>query len=873
LLCNDLWVKDRDLPQINIVLTDMDDESNGFSSVVGEKIELFAAPMLSITTGGLSWIDRVVVHELAHQVTYFALRRALGVYSTAYYTFFLPTWLVEGIAQFEAESWDGNREFLLRSAYNKFQFLDEEHLYGYMGTDYIGARLLYEEGHSLYRFLVRNHGRDIGGRILSKMRIVPPTLDHALKNTIGVDQSTLLFNWRLMLEKDYPLSGSGGRTGNAAQDVNAALGRRFAQVYSLKRVGDGFVFTGIERSDVFEKNLYAWFPAGGLKKLDGPDAGTFFTLLSDSQHVCYSVTRRDILTGAFLNKLYLSDLHGRTRALNGLKGEEPCALPDNRIFFLRRRAGFTQAYTCDARGKDVREAPLPPSVPQAYRPLFAGGRVYLSIIDLQGERKAASMTPDGKDFRIEVEKIGADVRFPSMNARGELAYASNEEGPFNIYIRATAGGVRKVTADPYGVFAPDFDGSQDSILVTALRDDAENFNLSVFAVSIAEEKTGEKWNMDLDWKKAVGFDRSLVSDSLEENEGGKASPYYGLLHLTPVLLYPSLFINGKYSLQAELTDPVGRHDALVGVIFQGGARGPGVMAEYTSHVLYPDVNLSYLRYSVFSDVDYGGGWLASREKMRDVFDASLSFPVNWPGSLNTGQAFMLGASFTRNIYRDSIHNWGVLPEWTRNEVPLEFGWSISEITPYSGNFTHPLDAFALSANLSIADKSWGSEFRYKHLGLDYRQSVEILKTYQTLYLHARAGSFLGPSDFVLDPDANAIPRGKSAGDFGVMQRYASAKAEYRIPLLDDMGFPVLGFYFERFVFGPFVDGFAFNAPGVELRDFRKRAETSWTAGLQGRQRIYFMGKVALNMEVVFFYNKEKSNPYGITVDFAGESGF
>ena len=876
ILCRDLWVKDRDLPQINIVLTDMDDESNGFSSVVGQKIELFAYPMLAVTTGDLSWIDRVVVHELAHQITYMALRRSFGLYSSIYYTFFLPTWFVEGIAQFEAETWDKNREFFLRSAYNKFQFLGKEHLYGYMGTDYIGARLLYEEGHSLVRFLVQNHGRDICGRILNRMSFLTPTLDHALKKVIGVDQATLLFNWRLMLEKDYPLSSDAGRIGGDAKEVNVALSRGFAQVYSLKRAGEGFLFTGIERTDVFEKNLYAWFPGQVLKKIDGPDAGTFFTLLPDGKSVCYSVVRRNSRTGAMLNVLYVSGFSGHARALNSLEGEEPCALEGNRILFLRRRMGFTQLFSCDENGRDVKEIALPPGVPQAYRPLFAGGRVYLSVIDAQGERKAASLLPDGKDFRIEAEKKGVDIRFPTVNAEGELAYASNEQGPFNIVVRDGAGALRQVTADPYGVFAPDFDGSGDSILVTALRDDAENFNLSVFSTSTAVEKQGEAWNMDLEWKTVTGFDHASVSDSMEELEGGRSAPYYGLLHLSPVLVTPSYSSDNGLGVQVELMDPAERHDALFGVLFQGASRGPGITASYTNHDLYPDITLSYLRFSQFSKGERSDGLKVVREKERDIYGASMTWPLNLPGRLNTDQSLFLGAAIEKSANRDSISDGSsflIVPSTVQKDVPLSFGWSIARMASYGGNFTQPLDAFALSTEVSVSSRDWGSDNRYRLLGLDYRQSVEIMKSFQTVFVRAKAATFLEPSNYSFSPDQSMIPRGMGVLDFGDMERYLSGTAEYRIPLWDDLGFSLLGLYFERFVVGPYLDGFAWNGAGIPLRDYREAAKSAWTAGLQGRQRIYFMGKMVLNLQVLFYYDKEKSNPYGSGFQLSGESGF
>jgi hypothetical protein len=873
-LCQDLWVRDKNLPRIDIILTDMDDESNGFSYVLGRKIELFAYPMLSLTTGDLGWIDRVVVHELAHQITYFALERMFGVYSQGYYLLFLPVWFVEGIAQFEAETWDKNREFLLRSAYNKLLLLDRERLYGYMGSNFVESRLLYEEGHSLYRFLVQNHGRDIGGRLLKGLNLFHPTLNSSLKRTIGVDERTLLFNWRLMLERDYPLSGAGGRPGTYAQEVSARLGSRFAQVYSLKRIREGFVFVGIERTEVFQKNLYSWFPDQGLKRLDGPEVGTFFTLMDEGRKICYSKTERDRSSGAILNALYISDLKGRKRPLAGLKGEEPCALQDGRLLFLRRRAGLTRIFTCGIEGEEVRSVQLPPPVAQIYRPLYANGRVYFSAIDFQGERTAASMAPDGSDFRIEAEKQGVDIRFPTVSARGALAYVSNEKGPFNVYLKDSSGAVTQVTADPYGVFAPDFDGSEDSLLITALRDDKENFDLSVFSVSASDERQGEDWNMEPAWKKVIGFDRSQAAQE-EEGPGGARRSYVGLLQLRPLIVYPAL-VEGAPAVRAEFSDPLDKHGVTLGVLFQNPPAGLGYEAYYQNHLFYPDLGVSFQRYSRFYQETYENGWGLFKENRRQVARFSLSYPLNFPGAYTADQRIRFGLTHVQNDYRDSLYNGSYhrIYEYPgEREIPLSLGWSLGSVTPFAGSSIHPLDAFFLSITFSVADSLWKSESFYRILEVDYQQSIEVMKSYQTLFYRIGAGTFLSSSGYKFTSTPGLAPRGKDYSIMEDMERYLSGTLEYRIPLARDLGFSIFGFYFEMFTFAPFFDGLAYNLPEVRYRDAIRSAQTSWTVGLVGRQRLFFMGKGEYGLNLVFYYDKEALDPYGFRFNLSGGLGF
>lgn len=880
-ICRDLHVRDVGLPIIQVVLTDFDDESNGFSDMLGPVIELFAYPMLMLTTGDLSWIDRVMVHELTHQITYFAVRGPLGLYGSIYHMFFLPTWFVEGIAQFEAESWDKNREFLLKSAYNKMLFLDRDHLYGHMGSDYIQSRLLYEEGHSLYRFLVQNHGQDIGGRLLKKLSLFHPSLDYAFRATLGVNEPTILFNWRLMLERDYPISGSGTRPGNYAQDVTGVLKNRFAQFYSLKRCGEGMVFTGIERTDVFEKNLYAWFPATGLTKLDGPDAGTFFTLLPDGKHVCYSRNKRDLRTGAIQQALQISDFSGHTHEL-GIKGEEPCALPDGGILFLRRRQCVTSLYLSDTAGASPRRIVLPDSIIQAFRPLYAFGRIFISVIDVTGERKAASLLPDGSDFKIEAEQKGVDIRFPSMNADGQLVFASNVDGPFNLYTKDSSGSFHSLTGDPYGVFTPDFDGSTDSILVTALRDDMENFNLSVFSISLSDPKQGDSWNLDALWKKASGVQDSLFADEINQSEWSERAsyPYLAFQHVRPVLIYPYLFTSQNLELKADASDPLKKHELSAGVmknislLAPAGTSLPGFEFNYVNHTLYPDISVSGSRYGVLTQYSLSDGSTFLEQEVHQQVQGLLTFPLNVPSSGNAIHAIRVGLLYSQD--ETSYPEFKAGPYKGPVEIPLSVSWSMGQVTPFVGNYTHPLDAFSVALGFSLARSDWAGEADYSRINLAYRQSIELFKSYQTIFLKLKAVSLLDETPYTLGVDAESCPRGINAADLRSVSRYLSATGEYRLPIVRDVGLSALGLHFQMFSLAPFVDGLVYDRPGILLPDAGTDGSGFLTAGMTGRQQLFFMGKFVVDMNFHFYYtvyHAGQKGDYGVYYGITGESGF
>ena len=336
-----------------------------------------------------------------------------------------------------------------------------------MGKNQVKNRIVYEQGHALYRSMAQAYGRDIGGRILSHLSLLRPDFNGALKKAVGMDERTLMLKWRFLLEQDYPLKGTGNRVSGYADEISAPVGRIIDQVFYLKRAGSGFVFTGLARTDVYEKNLYYYSPGAGLVKLDGPEVGTFFSLSAGRDTVYYAKKVRH-RTGALLYVLHRADLKGRRRTLSTV-GEEPCAAGPDRIVFVRHRAGLSGLYTRAANGASVKRIPLPASVANVYKPEYASGRIYFSFVDFEGARKIGSVLPDGSGFCVEAEMADADVRFPAVSAQGKMAFASNTEGPFNVYLRDSAGVFRQLTADPYGVFAPAFDGPEDSLLVIGLR--------------------------------------------------------------------------------------------------------------------------------------------------------------------------------------------------------------------------------------------------------------------------------------------------------------------------------------------------------------------------------------------------------------------
>ena len=107
------------------------------------------------------WYFTVLTHELAHWITFQAIRRKLNLLGEAP-NLTIPRWFYEGIAQYCAETWN---------LYRGDQFIRQALLYGnlnYHALENINnGRLLYASANAFVRFLVNQYGDSSLIRLLS----------------------------------------------------------------------------------------------------------------------------------------------------------------------------------------------------------------------------------------------------------------------------------------------------------------------------------------------------------------------------------------------------------------------------------------------------------------------------------------------------------------------------------------------------------------------------------------------------------------------------------------------------------------------------------------------------------------------------------
>ena len=185
--------------RIEIYLTDQDGIVNGFAAPFDggiTNIWVNTNDWAYSFTGSASWLRVVLSHELTHIFHYEATRSSLGVLGRAFPNSSPRFWL-EGVAQYQAETWNAQRgERWLRAA-----VLDDDLSYD-DGQSLWNGRLLYASGHSQVRYFAQQHGDSTLADLLHHKKDVLLGLaevydfEEAFNEEVGRSHETFYEQWR-----------------------------------------------------------------------------------------------------------------------------------------------------------------------------------------------------------------------------------------------------------------------------------------------------------------------------------------------------------------------------------------------------------------------------------------------------------------------------------------------------------------------------------------------------------------------------------------------------------------------------------------------------------------------------------------------------
>ena len=848
-----------------VILSDYDDISNGMAYPLGHYIYIWTQPFKKYTTGRMRWLRRVITHEYAHIVTFWAMRNRLGTPWELLGLGFMPIWFIEGVAQYEAERWDDHRELLLRVANSDAQLLSRAKIEGYIGADQIDSRLVYEQGHSLVRYIAARFGQEKIAAILQTHRKLPISFNWSVKRALGVSEKTLYRDWHKQISDELKSEfDSKERVADFGTCINSDLQGNYGVRWSPDAKKAAIV--GVESFEEPISRLYLKTGTNGkLKRISGPGIGSYFGWSPDSRFIVYSKARRG-KHFSYVNDLFIVDVEtGDVQMLTqNLRATDPVWSHDGtEIAFCVHQGAMSNLAVLNVHSRQIRSLTDFSPWTEAYSPSWRAddSEIAISYIDSTGQRDIAAVSRDGLRFR-KLTDDPADARTPAWSPDGRrIAYISYSNEKPDLYLMNTDGSQKiQMTDVAGGLFNPSWttDGNSISVVAFEERDQIDIFSLP--ASRRAQNPPIANSNTDSlpDWRVALPphpvpefFPGTRLHGNISKsNESAKS--YRSMLHIRSQLFFPNADYDeagvqlGVYNF---LADPLNMHALTWSVTHR---KQTHYFLNYTNRQFWPTINLFASQYS------YDRGTFFSQklwEQVRSIH-GQISFPLNMGRSLLANHRFGLQIAFQ---HYSNLHpeNFQFLPDdllpfegWI-NSIGLSYVYS--NIHPSIYYDIHPNAAFVFSAYGNQGTKLLKSAFTFTQSSVAATFRFNLIRNHR---LAIRAGSFVYngeqryQSRYAL---GNGMIRGLESSIEG--DRMLFSNVEWRFRIVNDLGLKIWVFYLEGIYGAPFLD-FGTVWGHVLARDYRANRfvwmkndfdnrEFVSTGGGELRGRLYLAGKYAI----------------------------
>ncbi len=167
------------------------------SEGVGGFTEIFKNRISVPINGSYYEFEKVLHHELTHAFQYDLIYGESWRSINLFKSILVPTWMMEGMAEWNAQHLDGQGEMVLRDAILNDQVLPLNILESFDHFEQV--YMAYKESQSILDYISQLYGSEIVAQIFKKMA-VNQSPDTAVKNTIGISLDELYENWHFFIK-------------------------------------------------------------------------------------------------------------------------------------------------------------------------------------------------------------------------------------------------------------------------------------------------------------------------------------------------------------------------------------------------------------------------------------------------------------------------------------------------------------------------------------------------------------------------------------------------------------------------------------------------------------------------------------------------
>lgn len=819
-------MKQVDAPEFgrtSITLTSEDEIMNGYAMPSNQIFIWVSQNDVAGNFGGSEkWLRLVVPHEMEHVVMLNALRTWLGIWNLIV----VPSWFIEGTAEYYTESWRVGRSDASMKIHTYKNDMDKlnAHDDGY-------AKILYladQYGDSTITKIV--HWRDSTFKYYD--------FNKAFKSVIGKSVKVFNEDWRRAMNTYYYSYRGQKETIPEIGKLLPAPKIRYVSSGKISPDSQYVAIVGRTTSAMKYQVLYT-ITTDSVKTIKPLHSGRFGSMpawSTDEQTIAIGEYHRGSHGSLIYDIRKIRSRDGKNDWLtNNMRANHPVFSKDGKtVYFIAHPELTTNLYKVSlAGGKPQQITSFTGDVQLNYPAISPDGKwIAFMMQDESGDVDIAIIDTAGKQFRKLTNDSEEDLQ-PVWTADGRsIIFASYRNSTSNLYRVQTEIDSTRIEqmTDVYSGVYPVQVIPRDTLILSRTLGDVDTTRL----VAVHPDRSVKNQNLVLknqfeDWRTtrpdnplpAIDYDSSFPSDWSTQSYRFWRHPR----HLASLALPTTTGISGF----TAWTDDLGKHQLLLGVelnyTFYKDQVFNGLVGLYSDATWYPFINLLFLGNAGFEARPYDSGWITDTRSGGGI---QLDFPFNFGNSLYSNHDISLALlGFRRNPRVEDLAGDRPVPD-SGEEGVLSLGYSWLHRKPDSRNTVLPRHGFGLALNYSISNADIFGDFSYQQATADgffNQHLVGPFTLYNRTLVSTLTGDFAAQDSLGFFQDYNLNLLGISSKYLGLPpflgstenyylrgseksltgSRLLFSSLELRMPLLPALPLNIFGIRVGQSVLSGFVD--------------------------------------------------------------------